>query len=280
MIQKLDCHMHIWRLQRGDYDWLTPDLGEIYRDFEIDNVWTEAKAGGVTHVILVQAAASVAETDFLLSVADSDRRVHGVVGWVDFEADDAAEQIALRAKTPHLLGLRPMIADLPNLQWILRDECKPALEAVQASGLIFDAHAHPDLVPVMTRLAADYPQLPIVLNHAGKPPIASAELGVWRRDIAALARHENVCCKLSGLLTEAGTRTDDAAIGEIVEHVAACFGPERLLWGSDWPVLTLAGNYKAWVEQCERIVGQFFPDHVDAIFSGNAKRIYSRKPGV
>ncbi|KCZ54540.1 amidohydrolase family protein [Hyphomonas chukchiensis] len=280
MIEKLDCHMHIWRLQRGDYDWLTPDLESIYRDFGIEGVWDEAQACGVRQVILVQAAASAAETDFLLHVAETDRRVAGVVGWVDFEADDAAEQITRRADNSDLLGVRPMIADLSDPLWILKEACAPALEALQGNGLVFDAHAHPDLVPVMTRLAARYPDLTIVLNHAGKPQIASSNLEAWRRDIDELARHENVSCKLSGLLTEAGARTDDAAIGEVVRHIGACFGPGRLLWGSDWPVLTMAGNYTGWAAQSERLVDQYYPGHAEAIFSGNAKRIYSRKAGV
>ena len=280
MMEKLDCHMHIWRLQRGDYDWLTPDLGSIYRDFDLKDVWDEAEACGVRQIILVQAAASAAETDFLLDIAETDERVAGVVGWVDFEADDAAKQITRRAENPHLLGLRPMIADLSDPLWILQDACAPALESLQANELVLDAHAHPDLVPVMTRLATRYPDLPIVLNHAGKPPIASAELEVWRGDISELAGHQNVSCKLSGLLTEAGARTDDSAIGEVAEHIGVCFGPERLLWGSDWPVLTLGGDYKGWAAQCERLVEQYYPDHSHAIFSGNAKRIYFRKAGV
>ena len=280
MMEKLDCHMHIWRLQRGDYDWLTPDLESIYRDFEINDVWDQAEACSVQQVILVQAAASAAETDFLLNVAKTDRRVAGVVGWIDFEADDAADQIVRRAENSHLLGLRPMIADLSDPLWILRAACAPALESLQAHGLVFDAHAHPDLVPVMTRLAERYPDLTIVLNHAGKPPIASEELGMWRADIEQLARNQNVSCKLSGLLTEAGARTGDTAIGEVVQHIGACFGPERLLWGSDWPVLTMAGNYTGWAAQSERLVDQYYPDHAEAIFSGNAKRIYSRKAGV
>ena len=280
MIEKLDCHMHIWRLQRGDYEWLTPDLESIYRDFGVEDVWDEAQACGVRQVILVQAAASAAETDFLLHIAETDRRVAGVVGWVDFEADDAAEQITRRADNSDLLGVRPMIADLSDPHWILKEACAPALKSLESNGLVFDAHAHPDLVPVMTRLAARYPDLSIVLNHAGKPQIASSDLAVWGRDIEELARHENVSCKLSGLLTEAGARTDDAAIGEVVQHIGACFGPERLLWGSDWPVLTMAGNYTDWVSQSERLVDQYYPDHAEAIFSGNAKRIYSRKAGV
>lgn len=272
--------MHIWRLQRGDYDWLTRDLESIYRDFEIQDVWDEAQACGVQQVILVQAAASAAETDFLLHIAEADRRVAGVVGWVDFETDDAPERISHLAGNLDLFGLRPMIADLSDPLWILQDACAPALESLQANGLVFDAHAHPALVPVMTRLAARYPDLTIVLNHAGKPPIASAELDMWRSDIAKLARHENVFCKLSGLLTEAGAHTDDAAIGAVVEHIGSHFGPERLLWGSDWPVLTLAGNYTDWAAQSERLVDQYYPDHSEAIFSGNAKRIYSRNAGV
>ena len=219
-MEKLDAHMHVWQLHRGDYDWLTPDLGTIYRDFEIDDVWNEAADAGVSRTILVQAAASAVETDYLLGLATT------------------------------------------------------------VNGLVFDAHARPDLVNVMTSLATRYPDLQIVLNHGGKPPIASRQLDAWRRDISTLARQKNVACKLSGLLTEAGPYSDDVGIGEIVEHLADCFGPNRLLWGSDWPVLNMAGSYSKWASQSERLIGKHLPGHERAIWAGNAERIYLDRTGV
>ena len=279
-MEKLDAHMHVWQLHRGDYDWLTPDLGTIYRDFEIDDVWNEAADAGVSRTILVQAAASAVETDYLLGLATTDQRVAGVVGWVDFEAPDAAAQIARRAKDKRIVGLRPMIADIPDPHWILGDEFTSALEAMLVNGLVFDAHARPDLVNAMTSLAARYPDLQIVLNHGGKPPIASRQLDAWRRDISTLARQKNVACKLSGLLTEAGPYSDDVGIGEIVEHLADCFGPNRLLWGSDWPVLNMAGSYSKWASQSERLIGKHLPGHERAIWAGNAERIYLDRTGV
>lgn len=279
-MDKIDAHMHVWRLARGDYDWMTPDLGAIYRDFQIDDTWDAASAAGVSQVILVQAAATSAETDYLLSLAAADSRVAGVVGWADFEAPGAAQEIARYAKDTPILGLRPMIADLPDPHWILNPAFAPSLEAMVKHGLVFDGHARADLVPVMTRLADLYPGLQIVLNHAGKPQIASGNLTTWRDDLRTLAQRANVTCKLSGLLTEAGTRTDDAALGEVVEHVRDCFGPDRVIWGSDWPVLNLAGSYSEWARQSTRLIDRYFPDHQPAVWSGNARRIYLNRAGA
>jgi L-fuconolactonase len=280
MTWKLDAHMHVWRMSRGDYDWLTPDLGSLWRDFAIDDAWPEASRAGVSQVILVQAAATAAETDFMLSIAEADERVAGVVGWIDFEAAHALDEVERMAANRHIVGLRPMIADLPDPEWVLRRDFGPVLTTMAGHGLVLDGHARHDLVPVMTELAARHPNLRIVLNHGGKPQIADRRLDPWRDEIAALARHPNVSCKFSGLLTEAGARSDDASIGDVVAHLGGCFGPERLLWGSDWPVLTLAGSFKAWAEQSERLIGRYFPDHADAIWRGNAERIYLGRRSV
>lgn len=279
MIAKLDAHLHVWTLARGDYTWLTPDLSEIYRDFSIDDACPEAEQTGVQRFILVQAAASAAETDFLLSLAAADKRVAGVVGWVDFQSEAVAEDIKRRAAQERLVGIRPMIADIPDPDWILRDDIAPALKAMSDTGLVFDGHARPDLISVMTTLAKRHPDLSIVVNHAGKPPINTGDLDTWRGDIRALAACQNVCTKLSGLLTEAGDRTDDVSIGSVVEHVADCFGHERVLWGSDWPVLTMAGNYTDWAAQSERLISRYFAGHEEAVWRTNAERIYLENSG-
>lgn len=279
-MEKIDAHMHVWRLARGDYDWMTPDLGAIYRDFQIDEAWPAARTAGISSVILVQAAATAAETDYLLSLAEADARVAGVVGWVNFEAADAAAEIARRAADPRMLGLRPMIADLSDPEWILRPAFAPLLETMAGHGLVFDGHARADLIPVMTRLADHHPALQIVLNHGGKPEIASGNLDAWRADLAALAQRPNVACKLSGLLTEAGDRTSDDALGEVAAHIRDCFGASRVMWGSDWPVLNLAGNYAGWAAQSARLINRFFPEHQDAVWAGNARRIYLNRSGA
>lgn len=280
MIEKLDAHMHVWKIARGDYDWLTPELGAIYRDFAIEDVWDEANRTGTSRVILVQAAASMAETEFMLSIADSDSRVAGVVGWVDFEAASGVEDVELFAQKKHIVGLRPMIADRPDADWILDAAHAPVLEAMVEHNMVFDGHARADLITVMATLAQRYPQLEIVLNHGGKPAIESGRLDEWRRDISRLATCGNVSCKLSGLLTEAGSKSDDGSISDVVEHMGDCFGPERLMWGSDWPVLTLAGSYTGWAEQSARLIERLFPAHQAAIWKDNAERIYLGRAGV
>jgi len=277
---KLDAHMHVWTLGRGDYDWLTPSFGAIYRDFDLDDVWEEARSLNVACAILVQAAASSAETDYLLDLAAGDQRIAGVVGWVDFSAPNAVEQIRARALDRRLLGLRPMIGDIPDPEWILQESFADAFAEMAHRGLVLDAHARPDLVTVMATLASRHPDLQIVLNHGGKPPIASGALDGWRADIENLSGLGNVACKLSGLLTEAGPHTDDSSIAGVVTHLADCFGADRLFWGSDWPVLTMAGDYTGWVRQCERLLGRFSVPERDAIWRGNAARIYLSRTGA
>lgn len=279
-MEKLDAHMHVWRLSRGDYDWMTPDLGAIYRDFEIDDAWPEAENVGVDRVILVQAAATVAETRHLVSLCAADARVAGIVGWIDFAAPDALAQLEQAAALEKLVGLRPMIADIPDTDWILQQNFSKVLEAMAQLGLVFDGHGRADLIPIMATLADRHPGLKIVLNHAGKPQIRTGELSQWKRDLAELGKRPNVSCKLSGLLTEAGDRTDDASLAEVAEHMAACFGADRILWGSDWPVLNLAGTYTEWADQSARLIDQIFPAQQGAIWSGNAQRIYLSRSGA
>lgn len=279
MSPKLDAHMHVWTLARGDYGWLTEDYRVLYRDFAVGDAWPEAGDSGTSEVILVQAAGTAAETDFMLSIAETDARVAGVVGWVDFEAPDAVAEVARRGGDPRIVGLRPMIADLPDPDWILRPDFVPVFAAMERHGLVFDGHARPDLVTVMDALARRHPGLQIVLNHGGKPPIASGDLGQWRDDLSRLAECPNVACKLSGLLTEAGPHTDDGTIGAAVAHMGICFGSRRLLWGSDWPVLKMAGTYTQWAEQSERLVARLFPADADDIWRGNAARIYLENKG-
>lgn len=270
----IDAHMHVWKLSRGDYEWLTPDLTALYRDFDLSDIANELEQGEVGQVILVQAAASAAETDYLLDIARSDPRVAGVVGWVDFEARDAAEMVEARAREPLFLGVRPMIADLSDPDWILERNLDAVFEALIHNDLVFEGHGRADLIRRKTELARRYPQLKIVLDHAGKPPIAAGDLDQWQSDLAGFASHANAYCKLSGLLTEAGDDQSIDTLSDVTDHIFACFGASRVLWGSDWPVLVMAGDYLGWLAQAKRLTKRQHADRLTDVFKQNALRVY------
>lgn len=242
----IDAHFHIWQLDRGDYGWLTPALGAIHRDVSLDD-WRRARAtSGITAGLLVQAAPTEAETCFLLDQARDAPDVLGVVGWVDLLASDAPQRIRALATDPKLRGLRPMLQDLPDPDWILQDALAPALVAMQQAGLVFDALVLPVHLPRILTLALRHPALRIVVDHGAKPAIAAAQWDDWADAVRRLADLPQVFCKLSGLWTEAGHGASVQAVAPYTRHLLDCFGPHRLLWGSDWPVLELAGTYPAW----------------------------------
>jgi L-fuconolactonase len=278
-VRRIDAHQHFWRLGRGDYGWLTPDLAPIYRDFLPDDLAPLLAASDIAGTILVQAAPSLAETLFLRDLAIAAPFVQGIVGWVDFDAADAAPRIDHLAQDLMLVGLRPMIHDLPDPGWIAQAPIGAAIAAMERHGLVFDALVRPvHLVPLLG-FAQRYPGLAIVIDHGGKPEIAAGRLEPWRADIAALGRLRNVACKLSGLVTEAGDGWSVERLAPFVEHLVAVFGPERLVFGSDWPVCTLASSYDEWVAAAGALLaGLAEPDRAK-IMGGNAERIYLARRG-
>ena len=265
----VDAHHHVWQVARGDYGWLTPDL-PICRDYGLDDLRPEL--GEITATVLVQAAPTEAETDFLLAVAaGSQGLVRGVVGWMDLAAPDAAARIAARKPAPLLKGLRPMLQDIADRNWIIRPAVQPALAAMAQAGLRLDVLAKPIHLPLLTTVAARHPDLGCVLDHAGKPEIAAGQYVVWAHDISVIARETDWCCKLSGLVTEARADWADDDLRRYVDHLLACFGPERLMWGSDWPVVTLASSYDRWRTAARGLVPASM--HA-AVFGATAARFY------
>jgi L-fucono-1,5-lactonase len=272
----IDAHFHIWQLARGDYGWLTPALRPIYRDVRVEDWRAVAAPCGVSRGILVQAAPTEAETAFLLDQASRHRDIAGVVGWVDMEAANAAVRIEALASDALLLGLRPMLHDIPDPAWILERHLSAALAAIAQAGLTFDALVRPVHLPHILELARRYPALRIVIDHGAKPDIAKDAFDHWARDMARLARETKAFCKISGLLTEAGSRAEIGSIRRYVDHLLVCFGPKRLLWGSDWPVLELAANYRQWHDMARAIVPQAF--HLD-VFEHTALAAYDMRDG-
>ncbi|CAH1670463.1 L-fuconolactone hydrolase [Hyphomicrobiales bacterium] len=276
---RIDSHQHFWRLARADYGWLTPALKPIHRDFEPADIAPLLAEHGITSTILVQAAPTEAETRFLLELAAVTPFIAGVVGWTDFEAPDAPARIAALAADPLLVGLRPMVQDIPDPNWLARPDLAPVFAALKAHGLVFDALVKPPQIPALLTLLDRETDLPIVIDHGAKPDLTGTDLAAWRYGIAALAARPNTVCKLSGLVTEAGPGWTDAMLEPAVAQLLACFGPERLLWGSDWPVATLAASYDQWHAAAERLTAALSEAERAAIFGGNAARIYLAERG-
>lgn len=274
-MRRIDAHQHFWKLSRGDYGWLTPALAAIHRDFLPHDLLPLLKANGVEGTIAVQAAPSDAETDFLLALADSHPFIEGVVGWADFAARGAPERIAALARHPRLKGLRPMIQDLPDDAWMLRPDLAPAFRALIECGLVFDALVRERHLPALLALTERYPQMTVVIDHCAKPRIGAGAFNGWAQAMRELSRGERVFCKLSGLVTEAGDGFSEATLRPYAELVLDAFGPERLIWGSDWPVCTLAAPYERWCRLTEALLAGCPPSDRGRILGGNAAGIYA-----
>lgn len=268
----IDAHQHFWQIARADYGWLTPDLEPLYRDFMPDDLAPLLAQSHVEGTILVQAAPTGAETEFLLKIAERTPWVMGVVGWTDFSAPTAARDIARLAQHPKLVGLRPMIQDINDDDWMLRDELTPAFQAMIAADLTFDALILPRHLMRLNRLLTRYPKLRTVIDHAAKPAIAGGHFDEWARDIALIATETDAYCKVSGLLTEARSDWTPTEIAPYVAHLITQFGAQRLIWGSDWPVLTMAADYDTWINLARSLIPS--TSATDAIFGSNAIEVY------
>lgn len=242
----IDAHQHFWRIGDNDCRWPTPDLAAIHRDFLPSDLEREIAPAGVAGTILVQSQESDRDTDWLLEIAECTPFVRGVVGWVDLKAPRAPARVVALASRPKLRGLRPMLQGLPE-DWVLDAAIAPAIGALEKCGLCFDALVYTRHLPALRVFAQRHPALPIVIDHCAKPPIAANQFAPWSAEIAALAQLPNVWCKLSGLLTETAAHQSPTALRPYVEHAIAAFD-QRLMWGSDWPVLNLAGNYGEWLD--------------------------------
>lgn len=249
----IDAHQHFWRLSRGGYGWMPKDNPVLYRDYGPEDLKPLLDANGIEQTIVVQADANVAETEFLLHLASTHDWIIGVVGWVDLAGPRAVETIDQLAAHPKLVGIRPMIQDIPDPRWMLKPELGPGIAALLSHDLTFDALIRPVHLPVLSEFLDTYSDLRVVVDHMAKPDFQPASFPEWRAGMADTAEHENVYCKISGLLTEAPGDIDFAELLPFLDTVAEAFGRGRLLFGSDWPVLNLAGNYSGWM----KIVKQF-----------------------
>jgi L-fuconolactonase len=270
---RIDAHHHVWALERGDYHWLTPEQGPLYRDFAPEDIRPLLDAARVDATIVVQATPTEAETRHLLDCAGRHDWIAGVVGWSDLAAADATDRVLALAREPAAVGIRPMLQDMQERDWIACAGLKPVLSAIAAADLVFDALIRVDQINSMARVADEHPDLAIVIDHAAKPAIGR-DLSGWTASIRDLAQRPNVHVKFSGLLTEAPVGADAYALYPVSDTLLTEFGPDRMLWGSDWPVLTVASDYLRWLAISETLLSALTADQSAAVFGGNAASLY------
>ncbi len=272
---RFDSHQHFWRLSRGDYSWMSPELKPIYRDFLPDHLRPILASHQVQHTIVVQAAATVAETEFMLQLADEHAWIAGVVGWVDMEAPDVIKTLERLREHPKFKGIRPMIQDIPDPDWMLSPGLQKVFDWLEKQQLTFDALVKPVHLKNLSKLLQRHEGLRVVIDHGGKPEIRLKKFDDWARDMEFLAAINNgVLCKLSGLLTEAAPGAGYEELAPYIDHLLECFKPARLMWGSDWPVLNLAADYSNWVSICERALAKLAAADREAIWRNNATAFY------
>ncbi|MGC0249418.1 amidohydrolase family protein [Pseudactinotalea sp. Z1748] len=273
--QILDAHLHVWDLQANTYPWLTPELGPLYANYSIEQARTEARAAGITEAILVQAEDSVAETDYLLGVAEEHSWIRGVVGWLPLDDPAAAGALLERYdRNPLLVGLRHLIHEDPRPDLLDSPEARRTLAAVAEHCYPIDIpDAWPRHLQQVERLAAAVPDLRIVVDHLAKPPRAQADFPDWARTLRQVAAHENTVAKLSGLHMP-GQPYTAAALRPAWEVALEAFGPDRLLYGSDWPMSVPHGGYGPTHEVLMELVSELSAPERTRILRETARRVY------
>jgi len=272
----IDSHQHFWRLGQFDTLWLAdPKLAAICRDYTPDDLRPLIEAAGVDRTIFVQTQHNVEENRWVLSLAEQYDFLAGVVGWVDLASPACEEQLEEFIDNPKFVGVRHITQDEPDDNFIIRDDVRRGLRALEKHRLPFDLLFYVKHLPHAATLARDFSDLPLVIDHLAKPQIKDQILEGWIEPLRAAARHDNVYCKLSGMITEADWDSwRPADLRPYVEAALDAFGPDRLMYGSDWPVCELAGSYQQVYDALVEVLGPISDSEREAIFGGTASRFY------
>ncbi|MFJ8630298.1 amidohydrolase family protein [Streptomyces sp. NPDC093568] len=275
----VDAHHHVWDLSVRDQDWITgPELQPLRRNFSVGDLADEAGPAGVGRTVLVQTVTVAEETPEFLALAAEHELIAGVVGWTDLTRPDVAEELARLRELPggpYLKGIRHQVQGEPDPQWLLRADVRRGLTAVAEAGLVYDLVVRPHQLPACAKAAAILPGLTFVLDHLGKPPIAAGTREPWATDLRALAALPNTACKLSGMVTEADLASwtpDD--LRPYADTVLDAFGADRSMFGSDWPVCTLAATYGEVLDAAAELTSALSDAERTEIFEGTAARVY------
>jgi len=272
---RIDAHQHFWRYEPSEYGWIDDTMSALRRDFLPEESAREMRSAGVDACVAVQARQSLDETRWLLELAESHPTIAGVVGWVDLLSSDARQQLQRFAVNRKLVGVRHIVQSEPDDRFLLRGDFCRGVALLHEFSLTYDILIYPRHLPIAAEFVARFEQQPFVLDHLAKPEIRSGRIVEWERDLRALATHPNVCCKLSGLVTEADWRRwTPAEIYPYLDVAFDAFGPDRLITGSDWPVCTLAGEYG----RVAALVADYLAGRPDAerraVLGGNANSVW------
>lgn len=271
----VDSHQHFWKLSRGDYSWMSSEYKPLYKDFFPADLEPLIKQKNISKTIIVQAADTVAETEFTLKLAEDTDFVAGVVGWVDLENSNTKEILDRLSESKFLKGIRPMIHDIENDAWMLNDNLKENLHYLANKNLTFDALVRPQHLQYLIKFVQKYDFLPIVIDHIAKPKILNSEIDQWKNDMKILSSFDNVFCKFSGILTEVGEDYSKSQIEPYIDFILNLFSPNKIMWGSDWPVLTMAENYSNWFDLAMECCNNFSDSEKNMIFANTAKKFYN-----
>jgi L-fucono-1,5-lactonase len=278
---RIDAHQHFWMYSPAQYGWISDKMPELKRDFLPEHLKPLLADQSFDGSIAVQARQDLDETRWLLELADQNEFVKGVVGWIDLCSSDLPAQLEWLAANPKLVGVRHILQDEPDDEFMLRPAFRRGIARLAGHGLTYDLLLYPRHLPVAVKLVGEFPEQRFVLDHMAKPRIADGameSMGLmksWERDIRELARFDNVCCKLSGMVTEARWKQwKPQDFHPYLDVVCEAFGRGRLMIGSDWPVCTLSGSYEATVRLVTDYLKQSRPDEIDDIFGENCMRCY------
>ncbi len=274
----VDTHQHFWNLDEVAYPWLVPAYGPIYRTFAAAELEPQLAAAGVDKTVIVQAMDSYADTDSMLAIAEANDWVAGVVGWVPLhDPAEAAKKLAEYGQNLYFKGMRHLIHEETNPDWVIQKQVIEGLQILADRGLTFDVVAvFPNHLKHVPTLAEQVPNLKLVIDHLAKPPLGEADRAIWREQLAAAAESPNVYAKVSGLNTvtpdfDAWTYED---IMPLVDYAMEQFGADRLMFGSDWPVAVLAGDYaKVW-DETNKCLAQLSDEERDAVLGGTGNAFY------
>jgi predicted TIM-barrel fold metal-dependent hydrolase len=275
----IDAHHHLWHRERHPQPWIDPvSMAAIDADFAPADLAAETTPSGVVGTVVVQSIHSTVETVDLLSTAAHSELIRGVVGWVDITAPDVADRLRGLREVPgggKLVGIRHLLQGEPDPAFLERHDVRRGIAAVADAGLVFDLVIRHHQLPAAAGLVASLPQVSFVLDHLAKPPLAGADLRGWAGDLRTLARLPNVSAKVSGLVTEANWSSwRPADLAPAVSHAFDVFGPDRLMFGSDWPVCLLATGYHEWIQVLRDLLAGCGKPQRQQIWRETARRVY------
>ena len=272
---RIDAHQHFWQYSPAEYGWISDEMEVLKSDHLPDQLAPLLAAAGLDGTVAVQARHAVVETEWLLELADQNPFIKGVVGWTDLASPELGSQLTRFAAHPKLRGLRHVVQDEPDDRFMLRPDFLQGIEKLAAFDLVYDILIYPRHLPAACELVQQFPEQPFVLDHIAKPLIKNRILAPWDEQIKRLASYENVTCKVSGMVTEADWGDWQAAdLQPYLDVVFTAFGPERLMFGSDWPVCTVAGSYAQVVELVTDYSRALSADEQAYVWGGTAARVY------